>query len=160
LFLPPVVQLIIFGYACSMDVETVRIGWMDGDHTPASRELLDSFTGSGRFLLQATPQHEDGVRELLDQGAIHAAIRILPGFGQDLLGGRATQVQVLIDGANPNVAALVSSYTTQVISRFSAEATAAQQGPQVQARVTSIGILSLRTPRLATQSRVWFNPEL
>ena len=56
LFLPPVIQLIVFGYACNLDVDTVRIAWMDGDHTPQSRDLLEAFTGSGRFLLNAVPQ--------------------------------------------------------------------------------------------------------
>ena len=47
LFVPPMVQLIVFGYAVNLDVDHVSTAWMDQDHTPQSRELLDSFRGSG-----------------------------------------------------------------------------------------------------------------
>jgi ABC-2 type transport system permease protein len=160
LFLPPVLQLIIFGYAVNLDVEQVRIGWMDADRTPASRDLLNRFTGSGRFTVEALPQNDEEARTLLDQGAVHAIVRVLPGFGEDILRGRTATVQLLIDGTNPNSASLISSYSAQVVARYSAEAGSARQKPQVQARATTLGILSLRAPRLASQTRIWFNPDL
>ena len=160
LFLPPVIQLIVFGYACNLDVDTVRIAWMDGDHTPQSRELLDDFTGSGRFLLDAVPQSDDDARALLDKGTVNAIVRVLPGFAGEILRGQNAQVQLLIDGTNPNSASLISSYATQVISRYSAHVAVAQQTMEAEARITSMGILTLRAPRLSSESRVWFNPEL
>jgi len=160
LFLPPVIQLIVFGYACNLDVDTVRIAWMDGDHTPQSRDLLEAFTGSGRFLLNAVPQNDDDARALLDKGKVNAIVRVLPGFAEEILRGQNAQVQLLIDGANPNSASLISSYATQVISLYSAKVAVTQQTMEAQARIASLGILSLRAPRLASESRVWFNPEL
>ncbi len=160
LFLPPVVQLIIFGYACNLDVETVTIGWMDSDHTPQSRDLLENFTGSGRFLVGALPQNDAEARGLLDRGKVQAVVRVLPRFGQEVLRGQNAQVQLLVDGTNPNSASLVSSYSTEVVARYSAKVAAAQQIPQTQARITSTGILSLRTAKLVSQSRAWFNPDL
>jgi ABC-2 type transport system permease protein len=159
-FLPPVIQLIIFGYACNLDVETVHIAWMDGDHSPQSRELLSAFTGSGRFILESIPQNDDTARALLDKGKVQAIVRVLPRFGEEVLRGQPTEVQLLIDGTNPNSASLISSYSTEVISAFSAKIGAAQETSQAQARIASLGILSMRAPRLATESRVWFNPEL
>jgi len=160
LFLPPVLQLIIFGYAVNLDVEEVRLGWMDADRTPLSRELLAGFTGSGRFVLAAQPENDDQARRLLDDGSIHAIVRVLPGFGEDLTRGRTGSVQLLIDGANPNSASLISAYSTQVVSRFAATIGGARQRPAIQARVASLGVLSLRAPQLSTQTRIWFNPEL
>jgi ABC-2 type transport system permease protein len=160
LFLPPVIQLIVFGYACNLDVDTVRIAWMDGDHTPQSRELLEAFTGSGRFFLNAVPQNEDDARALLDKAKVNAIVRVLPGFAEQILRGQNAQVQLLIDGTNPNSASLISSYATQVIARFSANVAVTQQTTEAQARITSAGILSLRAPRVSSESRVWFNPEL
>ena len=49
LFVPPIFQLIIFGYAVNLDVDNIRTGWMDQDQTPASRNLLADFQSSGRF---------------------------------------------------------------------------------------------------------------
>jgi len=160
LFLPPVIQLIVFGYACNLDVDTVRIAWMDGDHTPQSRELLEAFTGSGRFFLNAVPQNEDDARALLDKAKVNAIVRVLPGFAEQILRGQNAQVQLLIDGTNPNSASLISSYATQVIARFSAKVAVTHQTTEAQARITSAGILSLRAPRVSSESRVWFNPEL
>ena len=53
LFLPPVIQLLIFGYAVNLDVEHASMAWMDQDRTPKSRELLAGFQGSGRFQIVA-----------------------------------------------------------------------------------------------------------
>ena len=56
LFVPPMVQLLIFGYAVNMDVERGRIAWMDQDRTPESRELLSGFQGSPRLEVAAWPE--------------------------------------------------------------------------------------------------------
>src|ERR1700681_3188211 len=58
LFMPPLIQLLIFGYAVNLDVNNVRLAWMDQDHSSASRELLSEFQGSGRFLILAEPDNE------------------------------------------------------------------------------------------------------
>ena len=55
LFMPPLIQLLIFGYAANLDVNTAHIAWMDQDHSSASRELLSQFQGSGRFQIVAEP---------------------------------------------------------------------------------------------------------
>jgi ABC-2 type transport system permease protein len=143
LFLPPVLQMIIFGYAVTLDVDHARIAWMDMDHTPESRALLARFEGSGRFDVVAAPQSEDDVQSVLDRSQAHAVVRVLPGFARDLARGRPTEVQVLLDGTNSNTASLVASYAAAVIGAFSADQVANQPVINVAAR-----------------SRVWFNPEL
>ncbi len=66
LFLPPLIQLLIFGYAANLDVDTAKIAWMDQDRTPESRELLSEFEGSGRFMIAGMP-HSDA-RHAADDG--------------------------------------------------------------------------------------------
>ena len=56
LFVPPMLQLIIFGFAVNLDVDTVNVAWTDSDGSAASRELLARFQGSGRFHIVATPK--------------------------------------------------------------------------------------------------------
>ncbi|HOL73387.1 MAG TPA: ABC transporter permease, partial [Bryobacteraceae bacterium] len=58
LFLPPLVQLIVFGYAVNLDVDNARIAWMDQDRSPLSRELRASFGGSGHFEIRANPANQ------------------------------------------------------------------------------------------------------
>ena len=120
LFVPPLIQLIVFGYAVNLDADNIRMGWMDESRTPASHELLSEFRSSGRFVLAALPGSEAEVQSLLDRGEVQTVIRILPGFGQDILRGRETTVQILIDGTNSNSASLISSYASQVVGHFAA----------------------------------------
>ena len=121
LFLPPVLQLVVFGYAVTLDVDHARIAWMDMDQTPESRALLSRFEGSGRFDVVAMPRSEAEVQRILDRSEAHAVVRVLPGFARDLARKRSTQVQVLVDGTNSNTASLVSSYAASVITGFSGD---------------------------------------
>ena len=83
LFVPPMVQLIVFGFAVNLDVDHARIAWMDMDRTPDSRGLRDRFTGSGRFDIVSAPGSEEDVQRSLDRGEAQAVVRILPGFARD-----------------------------------------------------------------------------
>ena len=58
----------------------------------------------------AQPASEEEMQRLLDRGEAQAVVRVLPGFARDVLRGRPTEVQVLVDGTNSNTASLVSSY--------------------------------------------------
>src|SRR5213082_821096 len=80
LFVPPMVQLVVFGFAVNLDVDHTRIAWMDMDRSPLSRELRARFEGSGRFDIVATPQKETDVQRVLDRGDAQAVVRVLPNF--------------------------------------------------------------------------------
>jgi len=163
LFLPPFLQLLIFGYAVTLDVDHAKIAWMDMDRTPESRALLARFEGSGRFDVVATPANEAQAQSVLDRGQAHAVVRVLPEFARDLARGRATEVQVLLDGTNSNTASLVSAYASQVIADFSSDVMAGQtkndQTIAVQIRGPGLARSAVLTPA-AAGSRVWFNPDL
>ena len=159
LFLPPIIQTVVFGFAVSLDVDHARIAWMDMDRTPASRDLRGRFEGSGRFDVVSMPRTEDEVQRALDRGEAQAVVRVLPGFERDLKRGRPTEVQVLVDGTNSNTASLVASYAGGVIAEFSADSVAGQQNTRLLAR-NAAGAVDLRTPQVTARSRVWFNPDL
>jgi ABC-2 type transport system permease protein len=163
LFLPPFLQLLIFGYAVTLDVDHAKIAWMDMDRTPESRALLARFEGSGRFEVVATPQNEEQAQSVLDRGQVHAVVRVLPEFARNLARGRATEVQVLLDGTNSNTASLVSAYASEVIADFANDVMAGQskndQTIAVQIRGPGLARNAVLTPA-AAGSRVWFNPDL
>src|SRR5579864_2032865 len=158
LFLPPVLQMVVFGYAVTLDVDHARIAWMDMDHTPESRSLLARFEGSGRFEVVATPRSEEEVQRILDRSEAHAVVRVLPGFARDLKRGRSTEVQVLVDGTNSNTAALVSSYAAAVISTFSPDESPNPQA--IRLSLNSSGAAPGGMAPVTPRSRVWFNPDL
>jgi ABC-2 type transport system permease protein len=163
LFLPPFLQLLIFGYAVTLDVDHAKIAWMDMDRTPESRALLARFEGSGRFDVVATPQNEAQAQSVLDRGQAHAVVRVLPEFARNLARGRATEVQVLLDGTNSNTASLVSAYASQVIADFANDVMAGQtkndQTIKVEIRGPGLARSAVLMPA-AAGSRVWFNPDL
>jgi ABC-2 type transport system permease protein len=162
LFLPPLLQCIIFGYAVNLDVDHARIAWMDMDNTPESRALLARFVGSGRFDLVATPRSEQETQSVLDRGQAHGVIRVLPGFARDLARGRATEVQVLLDGTNSNTASLVSAYAQQVIADYSNDVMTGQTKNRqtIKVSIRGPGVASNVLTPAAPESRVWFNPDL
>jgi ABC-2 type transport system permease protein len=161
LFLPPLIQLLIFGYAASLDVDNAKIAWMDQDHTPESRELLSEFEGSGRFILAGMPNDERAMQRMMDRGQVDAVVRILPGFARDVERGRSTSVQVLLDGTNSNTASIVSGYASQAIARYSSEALHHQQNAlMVGVTQDAGGAVQQPVAQVTPRTRVWFNPDL
>ena len=159
LFLPPIIQLLVFGYAVNLDVEHANMAWMDQDHTPESRELLAAFQGSGRFGILATPANDREVQMLLDSNKVDMVVRVLPGFQRDIERGRPTAVQILINGTNSNTASIVSSYASSIVANFAGEAMDTQSRNRLAARMAP-GPVHAGVPRLNLQSRAWFNPDL
>jgi ABC-2 type transport system permease protein len=147
LFLPPLVQLLLFGYAVNLDVENTRIAWMDFDRTPESRELGAAFSSSRYFNVVAYPRTDREVQDLLDHSHVQVVVRLFPGFARDIQRGDTAAVQVLVDGTNSNTASFVSNYANLVIARYSADVRESRQPPR-------------KGPSVRAESRVWFNPEL
>jgi ABC-2 type transport system permease protein len=159
LFLPPIIQLIVFGFAVNLDVDHARIAWMDMDRTPASRSLRERFTGSGRFDIVSVPESEEDVQRTLDRGEAQAVVRIPLNFARDTARGRATEVQILIDGTNSNTASLVASYAGEIVAEYSVDLLERQQRVKVLTRSPGSPV-SMATPQVTARSRVWFNPDL
>jgi ABC-2 type transport system permease protein len=161
LFLPPLIQLLIFGYAVNLDVESARIAWMDQDQTFESRQLRTEFEGSGRFEISAAPENEKEMQRLLDRGQVLGVVRVLPGFARDIQRGRTTSVQVLLDGSNSNEASIVSGYAAQTIARYSSKVMLRAQREKLLARFDGQGEpVQISAPQIESRSRVWFNPDL
>ncbi len=158
---PPLLQTIIFGFAVNLDVGYVSLAWMDGDRTPASYELLETFTGSGYFEVVAAPRDDVELRGLLDRGDVTAAVTVLPGFARALERGESAPVQVVVDGSNSNTAAIVKGYAAQVLGLFSSRIDAARQNDLQLARsLGGGGPAPKELPEVMLESRVWFNPNL
>lgn len=159
LFMPPLLQLILFGFAVNLDVDHSRIAWMDMDRTPESRDLRFRFEGSGRFEVVAEPRNEEEVRQLLDHAKVEAVIRVLPEFARNLMRSGGAQVQVLTDGTNSNTASLVSSYASEVIAQYANDALANRQNVLVLTRSPKAAA-NMNMPQVEARTRVWFNPDL
>ena len=149
-FLMPIVQLFVFGYAANTDVENVSVARLDADRTPASRRLLEAFDHSDVFV----PGPASETPTELERGILHerarVAIWIPEGFGADLAQGRTPVVAVTVDGQNSSVAGRAASYATELIQ----DAIAREQrwrGPDPTRGPP---------PRIEKVSRFFYNPEL
>lgn len=148
LIFPPIIQLIVFGFAVNLDVDNCALAWLDRDNTPESRSLRDAFVGSGYFRITAAPADERELARALDTGQAQAAVSILPGFGASLARNRSDAVQVLVDGSNSNTASIIAGYATRIVQSHSNQL--------LKRRLEGkTGI-----PNVRVESRVWFNPEL
>jgi ABC-2 type transport system permease protein len=159
LFLPPVIQLLIFGFAVNLDVNHSQIAWMDGDNSYESRELMGAFQASKRLEIVAEPLNDREAQSLLDHNKVDLVIHILPGFERDIQRGRTTAVQILVNGSNSNIANIVSGYASSIVGRFASSALEEQSRTRMAATMAPSAV-QIRAPRVASEARVWFNPEL
>src|SRR5580658_4754122 len=133
--IPPLLQLLIFGYTVNLDIENSKIAFMDQDRSPASRELVSRFQGSPRFDIVAAPKKEVEVQDLLDHSKVVAVIRINPNFERAILRGEPAPVQILVDGTNSNTGSLVSGYAGGVISQYAAQVAGQHRSAQMFAKM-------------------------
>ena len=159
MFLPPLIQTIIFGYAVNLDVEHVRLAVMDRDRSETSRTLIKKFTGSRYFTLVGEAHSESEAQGLIERGDVDAVVRIPVQFGLEIGRWRQSEVQVLLDGSNSNTASIIAQYSVGVIAAFNQETLGAQQRERLVGR-TAQGPVLLAMPNVRTDTHVWFNPEL
>ncbi|HKY60110.1 MAG TPA: ABC transporter permease [Gemmatimonadota bacterium] len=121
-FVAPVVQLIVFGYAVNTDIRDVATVVVDHDVTPDSRRLVDAFTASGRFRVTERGTRSATTLEALERGDAVVGLEIPAGFAADLAAGRSPAIQLLVDGTNSNTGTVALGYANRIVQRFAAEA--------------------------------------
>ncbi len=144
LFVAPVIQLVIFGYAVSTDVRDTSTFVVDYDGTRESRELVEAFTASGYFRVIGSSRRSSDVVRAIDRGEAVVGVVIPAGFARDLRdGAEPARVQLLLDGTNSNLATVAGGYAERILQSWAMERAPARPAPAVDLR-----------------SRAWFNPDL
>jgi ABC-2 type transport system permease protein len=151
-FLMPVLQVLVIGYAVSTDVRHIRTAVYDLDNSPASRDLLARFTGSGCFDIVRRVGSDGEVRDLMDSGDAKVLLRFNRGFGEDIAGGRTAALQLLLDGSDSNTASVVMGYASRIASIYNQDLMKQQMARRLGAR--------LEAEPVSLVSRAWFNPNL
>lgn len=151
ILIAPIFQVILLGYAATVDVRNIPFAVYDGDRSRESREYLERFTNSGYFSVVAGVDDPRELDQYLDGTKATLAISIPPEFGKDLISGRGTSVQILADGSDANTANISLNYAAQVTAGFS---------QTVVARQLLLQRSGMKIPRVNVVTRVWFNPDL
>jgi pyoluteorin transport system permease protein len=118
LFVPPMIQCLVFGYAATFDLNHIAYAVLDQDRSQASRQLLAGLDGSGIFERVATLDRASDAKTLVDNRGALLVLQIGPDFERRLLSGQAADVQVIADGRNSNTAATALSYVNTVVDSF------------------------------------------
>jgi ABC-2 type transport system permease protein len=152
IFIPPVLQLLLLGYAANLDVKDLPLIIYDQDNSGYSRELYQKFSNSGYFDIKAFVENSGEVERSIENGYASMALIIPPNFASDLKTGREPQVQLIVDGSESNSASIGMNYANMIISDFS--------GAIMVDKLEFLKSQNLRPVKINPEIRVWFNPEL
>jgi ABC-2 type transport system permease protein len=153
LLVPPLLQLLILGYAVTFEVRHIATAVLDLDNSPESRDLIARFSASRYFDIVARLSDQRQITELMNTGNLALALHILPGFGDTLRKGRTASVQVIVDGSNSNTALVALGYVNQITDDF------ARDYQNLLLQRSSPQLVSL-LPRVELERRPLFNADL
>lgn len=142
---PPLIQLVVFSYAATFDLNHVPFAVYDQNGGAAAQSLVARFTGSGHFRLVKVLHSENAIAPLIDSQGALMVLDIGANFSSDLRSGRPTRVQLLLDGRNSNTALIALGYARSIVDQFNADWQRSHGGASAPATVIT---------------RAWFNPNL
>jgi ABC-2 type transport system permease protein len=147
-FVAPILQLLVLGYAATTDVKNVPIVVVDADRSSASRDLIQTFDASPYFTVASVVSSVNEIAPYLESGRAWMALSIPVQYGQMVGSGAPTTVQVVADGTDANSTNIAVGYATNLVAAYAQDLMAARS----QGRGLPSG--------LQADVRVWFNPQL
>lgn len=156
-FIAPLIQLILFGYAITTDIENISTAIWDMDRTPESRNFISSIEDSGNFNLNYYVDSEHEIINLLESGDAQVAVRIDPGFGKDIKKGDEAKIQVIIDGSDSNSAAVILGYINQISASYSNSILIERLN---KFELLKQEYIETNIDSFSNEIRFWFNPTL
>lgn len=153
LFGPPIVQMLVFGYAATLEIRHIPTAVLDYDQSQVSRDLLSRFSANPYFDVRARVTDRRQIGDLIDRGKATVALQINAGFAQDLRKGRTARLQVIVDSSDSNTALIAVGYVNQIAARFTRE----YQQEQLL-RMSPLGLSQV--PSIVLDRRPWYNRDL
>jgi ABC-2 type transport system permease protein len=153
LFGPPIIQMLIFGYAATFEIYHVSTVVLDLDHSQESRELISRFSSSPYFDVQRQLTDSRQVGDLIDQGKATVGLEIHAGFAQNLRKGQTAPLQVIVDATNSNTALIATGYIMQIALGFAQD----YQKDRIYRIVPQV---LEQIPSVQLEQRPWYNPDL
>jgi len=150
---PPVIQMLIFGYAATFEIRHVPTVVLDLDHSQESRDLISRFTSSPYFDVQRQLSDSRQLGDLIQKGTATVGLELDAGFAQKLRKGETAPLQVIVDATNSNTALIASAYITQIALGFAQSYQQDRIGRIAPQMVQAI-------PSVELEPRPWYNPDL
>ena len=142
---PPLLQLILFSYAATLDVTNIDIAVLNRDSGRWSHEFISRVQGAPAFHSIVPLRDVAAIQEAIDTHKVIAAVHFGPDFSRNLEAGLPADIQIILDGRRSNAAQIVNGYLEQITNSVNVELA---------------GRLGLRAPVDAVIERYWFNPTL
>jgi ABC-2 type transport system permease protein len=149
--LMPVLLMLLFGYAVTLDVKKVSMAVLDRDRSQESLNFIQRFSASPYFHLRFWVQDEKTMMRLVDQGEVKMGLILPWDFSKTIKAEKIVPVQALIDGADANTASIILSYAQAIARQYTQEKTVL--------KATRMGMQNLNFP-VEARPRVWFNEDL
>ena len=149
IFVAPVIQLFILGYAATTDVKNVPLMVVDADRSAASRDLIARFDGSPYFTVVGVTTDDADIQRAIETRRAWMALSIPPEYGEMIGRGAPVAVQVITDGSDSNSATVGLAYASTLVTERAAELALAGRPPGAP-----------RLGSIEARIRVWFNPQL
>jgi ABC-2 type transport system permease protein len=149
MFMMPIIQLVLLGYAATTDIEHLSTAVADGDRSAASRELIDAYRASNYFDIIRYVDSEHELEYLVDSGQVKAGLVIPAGYSEAVANGEQAQIAFVIDGSDPSVAGTVFAASQSV-----------GQAQSMRIIERTLGIDPEDLPGVQVRPRVWYNPEM
>jgi ABC-2 type transport system permease protein len=150
-FAIPLILILLFGYALSLDVENVKTMVVDYDQTQGSRDFIRQIDASAYFRVLGRLQNEREATHCLDHGKAAMVIVIPVHWSRNLLSDRDAPIQVLVDGSDPNYAGIASGYINGIAARYNSRL--------LYEFLNKKGMEEI-SPPIEARMRVWFNEDL
>lgn len=147
----PVIVLLLFGYAITLDIKDVSMAVVDYSQTRSSRELVQEFTGSGYFKAVLADMRRASL--MLENREAKLVMVIPADFEQNLGRGEPSRIQILLDGSDSNVSSIALGYAQGILQNYAFDKSVA---PAIAAGI----IPATGMPPIRIEPRVRFNPEL
>jgi len=147
----PVMVLLLFGYALSLDVDRIPTMIYDADHSAVSQNLVQEFRGSRYFQIVDEVDSYKPIERAMDQRRILVGVAIPYDYSRNLLAGKEAPVQILLDGADSNTASIAMGYAEGLVQAYAQHAREDAQ---------SMRAGSVLQPPVDASVRVWYNPDL
>jgi ABC-2 type transport system permease protein len=161
ILIAPILQLLVYGYAATFDIENISTAVYDSDQSIESREYLRRFFNSRYFRPVLYVGGFEEMRSALDAGTATAGIVIPPDFSRKVKSGKGAVAQMFIDGTNSNEATLAANYAARISQRYALENLRAQLAVQGNVYLLKAVEKSAEGTLLVDDRlRVWYNPSL
>jgi ABC-2 type transport system permease protein len=150
---PPIVQLIMYGYAINFDIKDIRMAIYDEDHSPESRHLASRFWATDYFRINGGYlANQEQLRQLIDHSAVSFALHIPYDFGKKLKARQTASLQLIVDATDSNAALVVNRYANAILNDYTREI--------LRDRLNRAGLAGEFSESVVIDSRAWFNPNL